>query len=617
MSHERTYAAVHLGDRTVSVLLSVGATVTERCYETAVSFRAGSPVYLADADGAVPAVAAPNVPIRMADSAASVERNPWAFVDDPEMLVGSTVVPVDVVFGGTIAAALLASGAGAGGTVDLLEIACPSSWGQARQDVMQKAAKSSAREVLVVDAATAAAQSIGERAPSFAMVVEIGDTSSIVCSLTRTSAGGGSSTQAYGRTGHWDEVGVRDIAADVDAEAVHDEAVHDEAVHDEAVHDEASGRRAAPGRRRRESAASKSLRERVTASAARHGGRDLVDVFVLNTASAPVSADFLAGVGMYRMHHLRGADVVRSMAARMGVSTLPSESGREPVSNRVVSNRGVESSRGSGPVNGSTASESADLPIALYQDVSRQDMPASQAPLQGAAPSPLRAGAWLDEVHPVLAPARSKMPLVLGVMGALALVAALVVAVSGSPTPVAIPVGSATVPHPSIPSPSNTVQQSSAAAATTVVTPVPDSGFVRFAYGRASIELPIGWTPRAEDTRLVLIPPDFPDRRIVLTTIELVPGATLDGVADDLTAQLAARGEQSRIGNLSRATDFGERVGISYEESPGDESVVRWRVFVDGDLQVNIGCQSSIGTEEALEADCERAAATLEVTRPR
>jgi type VII secretion-associated protein (TIGR03931 family) len=143
---------------------------------------------------------------------------------------------------------------------------------------------------------------------------------------------------------------------------------------------------------------------------------------------------------------------------------------------------------------------------------------------------------------------------------------------------------------------------------------MPPSG--TYSFGRASVELPATWSERAETDRSLLIPPDGPDRRIVLTTVELAPGVSFDDVADDLADQVSARGERPTIDGYTRATDFGGRVGISYVESPDEYSVVRWRVFVEDGIQIGIGCQSLLGAEAALEDDCSRAASTLRVSPP-
>lgn len=117
---------------------------------------------------------------------------------------------------------------------------------------------------------------------------------------------------------------------------------------------------------------------------------------------------------------------------------------------------------------------------------------------------------------------------------------------------------------------------------------IPSATFVS---GRASLRLPATWTRMEDPARMVLIPPTAPERRIVVTVQELVPGSTLEQVASELGAAVDARGPDSPIGSLEPARDFGGRVGISYVERPADASTVLWRVLVESDVQVSIGCQ--------------------------
>jgi type VII secretion-associated protein (TIGR03931 family) len=537
VSSAGTYAAVHLGDDSVSVLVESGAGRSLRCFETALSMKAGNLVFLGrefDPDDSNPGS-------ESQQDGAEVERFPWTFVDDEEVLVGSIPVPAQHVFGGTVADALGRSGAQ--GPVDMLEIVCPSFWGERRQSVVRRAVSALAREVVMVDAATAAVRSAGERAPACAVVVELNELSSTVSALTASTASFGSG-EHYERSGRWVALGSRDLAvADSFADAV------------------------------------ASIDERVTTCAAAFLGNGPAEVFILESTRHTTVPELLRG-SSHRLHRLRGPDVVRSIAD------------------------------GADWVGGVDGADRADW-------VSGGDPPTVHEGLvPDGAPRPVRAAAWLaDAPTPPTPPADRRAPILLA--GMVAAVAAVVVggfvafdAVTSSSTPVAMParptdVGPAVTfdsPAPSSESPTH--------SATTSAGPPP---ITRSSFGRASVEVPESWSERSEAGRLLLVPPDYPDRRIVLATVDLQPTVTFDDVADDLEEQLVARGESSTIGSFTRATDFGGRVGISYVESPGDASVVHWRVFVDDGLQISIGCQSSMGAEEVLHDDCAHAVESLAV----
>lgn len=544
MNPERTYAAVHLGESTISVLLASGSVTTEGEYD--------------------------------------VEHSPLAFVDDQDMFVGGPTGAVVSVFGDAIAAAL--SEAGAEVPLDLLEIACPSTWGATRHGVVRRATVSLAREVLVVDSATAAVQSSGERAPSFAVVVEIGDLFSIVSTMTADSEPDGrlvGTPGAYARSGSWEAVGSRDLQEEPGVES--------------------------------------SVYDRVATAVGARNPRDPVDVWILVRGSAHTPLDSLEDDARYRIHRLHGLDIVRSMAGRAGIST-PSAAFEGSVFEPTT----------------------AAAPAGFHEERLPYEPPMSS-----------RAAAWLDDVH---VPSRTsrRTPTVVSVVAcsvALLVVAVVVTVVVGArsfsdpPAPVAasspssesptsFPQNSTAAPNSAAPpdhtappdrtaspgiaptveaSPRPSSGPSAMPAPTVTVSSTPGAGPARFSFGRVSVELPATWEARAEERRVVLVPPDFPDRRIVLATTELEPGTSLNDVAADLATQIEARGEDSTIGELVPATDFGGRVGISYIESPGDESVVLWRVFVEDGLQISVGCQSSAGSENVLEEDCSRAMSTLTV----
>ncbi|WP_338893187.1 type VII secretion-associated protein [Rhodococcus sovatensis] len=543
MSSAATYAAVHLGDDSVSVLVESASGRSLRCFETALSMKAGSLVFLGrELD--------PNDSNSDSEShrdEAEVERFPWSFIDDEEVLVGSIPVPAEHVFCGTVADSLGRSGVH--GPVDMLEIVCPSFWGDRRQSVMRRAVSALAREVAVVDAATAAVRSAGERAPSCAVVVELNEMSSTVSALTSRAAANASSGsgEPYERSGRWVALGSRDLAgADSYADTV------------------------------------ASIDERVTTCAAAFLGNGPIEVFVVESTGHTTVPDLLRDRS-HRLHRLRGPDLVRSMGG------------------------GVE-------------------------EVGRDDLSAvHDAAVPDGTPRPARAAAWLAEVPPTPDPsADRRVPILLaGVVAAVAVVAAggFVVfdSVTNSSTPVAMPARSTDAasaitsdpPAPSSDWPSHlettNVDEPYPSVPIESETDVGPPPMARSSFGRASVEIPASWSERSEVGRLLLVPPDYPDRRIVLATVDLQPAVTFDDVADDLEEQLVARGERSTIGNFTRATDFGARIGISYVESPGDSSVVQWRVFVDDGLQISIGCQSSMGSEHVLDDDCAHAVESLSV----
>ena len=540
MSSAATYAAVHLGDDSVSVLVESASSRSLRRFETALSMKAGSLVFLGrelDPDDS-------NPDSESHRDEAQVERFPWSFIDDDEVLVGSIPVPAQHVFCGTVADSLGRSGVH--GPVDMLEIVCPSFWGERRQSVMRRAVSALAREVAVVDTATAAVRSAGERAPSCAVVVELNEMSSTVSAVTSSAAGNASSGsgEPYERSGRWVALGSRDLAgADSFAETV------------------------------------ASIDERVTTCAAALLGNSPIEVFIVESTGHATVPDLLRDRS-HRVHRLRGPDLVRSMGGGVGGGDRP-------------------------------AARDGSVP--------------------DGSPRPTRAAAWLAEVPPTPDPSADRPAPVLlaGVVAAVAVVAAggFVVfdAVTNSSTPVAMPArsidaGSAITsdpPAPSTDSPSDlettdvdAPYPSVPIESETDVGPLP---MARSSFGRASVEIPASWSERSEVGRLLLVPPDYPDRRIVLATVDLQPAVTFDDVADDLEEQLVARGESSTIGSFTRATDFGARIGISYVESPGDSSVVQWRVFVDDGLQISIGCQSSMGSEQVLDDDCAHAVESLAV----
>ncbi|MDQ0282461.1 type VII secretion-associated protein [Rhodococcoides fascians] len=233
-----------------------------------------------------------------------------------------------------------------------------------------------------------------------------------------------------------------------------------------------------------------------------------------------------------------------------------------------------------------------------------------------------RSAAWLDEVTvAVPPPRRSALPVrVFGAVAASVIVAGGVVALTfvlRSPQEVAV----ATSPPFAVPAtPAASATETTPATETTSATAVsatsespsviPSATFVS---GRASLRLPATWTRMEDPARMVFIPPTAPERRIVVTVQELVPGSTLEQVASELGAAVDARGPDSPIGSLEPARDFGGRVGISYVERPADASTVLWRVLVESDVQVSIGCQFEGPDSSAIDTECDLATQTLEI----
>ncbi len=513
MTLERSYAAVYLGDGIVSVLIASPSGVAEFESRTVVSMLGNSLNFSAED----------------APTLGACTLFPFEFTDDANILVGSAVVPAEVVFAGTLDAAL-----GRGGerdALDLLEITVPSSWGALRQSVVRQAAKALAREVVVQGVTTAVVQSVGERAPSRAVVVELGELNSVVSSV---SEGAGDTPV---RSGRWDAVGRRDIDWDRRAE--------------------------------------ESIENRVSECVAALSARGEIDVFVLESGPVQCSPKVLED-SHHRIHRLRGLDVVRSMAARVGVSMF----GHPP----------------------------AVSPSAIP---SESVLPENEL----SSPPPARAAAWLDDAYTTTPHARVPSLAVFGIASVLVCgaIAAIFVFLStpGSSTSVAAqqPSQSALVPTESAPDPEPALESAPPMSESS-----PEIELARFDYGRVSVELPALWTEREEEGRVLLIPPDHPDRRIVVTAADLVPGTSFDEVADDLVAQFVSRGDSSSLESFTRATDFGERIGVSYVETPDEYSVVRWQVFVEDDLQISIGCQSLVGSEEVLERDCSHAVSTVEVS---
>lgn len=541
MPHENSYAAVHLGDGALSVFVASTSEVVEQEFRTQISLHGDELRCVLESGGAAGRTE------EEFDRIFTAEQFPWAFVDDTHILVGSTAIPTEQVFGAVIEEALYHTGVTR--PIDLLEVACPSSWGPRRRAIVRRSALPSAREVLVVDAATAVAQSVGERTPPRAVVAEIGELETSIHALT-ARVETGTAAEFYDQRGRSIAVGMRDLVLG--------------------------------------SEAATAIRGEIVDIAAAQGDTGSIEVFLLDTTRYPPVHDLVLD-RVHRVRRLRGPEVVRSMAARVGIDPFAPE-----------------------------AHSDLHLPDRTTASWAAPGYVVDDDVLAYGGPISSRAAAWLDDRYVV---PRSARPY--GLIGA-ALVAVLAVVVAGGvlltqqqPAAIAQPERAIrSVPTSSSESASETTSLFPSSGLTPDTTPPIEfrSAPVRHSFGRVSILLPALWTPRMEPDRLVLYPADGPDRRILLTVADLSPDVTLDEVADDLGAVIAERGDGSNIDLFTRATDYGGRVGISYTETPDDGSIVQWRIFVEGGLQIGLGCQSSPGPEVAsFGTDCTHSVSTLEV----
>ncbi|TFI41225.1 type VII secretion-associated protein [Rhodococcus sp. 1R11] len=260
-------------------------------------------------------------------------------------------------------------------------------------------------------------------------------------------------------------------------------------------------------------------------------------------------------------------------------------------------------------------------------DVARSLYRRAGAEVETAPPGRAAAGrsaAWLDEVTVAGPPPRRNGLSVraLGAVAASVVVAGGVVALTfvlrspgeaavATSAPFAVPATQAVSATEATSATDATSVAETPLATTVSATDLPPSA--TFVSGRASLRLPATWTRMEDPARMVLIPPTAPERRIVVTVKELVPGSTLEQVASELGAAIDARGPDSTIGSLEAARDFGSRVGMSYVERPADASTVLWRVLVESDVQVSIGCQFEGPDSSAIDTECDQATQTLEI----
>ncbi|MFF3566645.1 type VII secretion-associated protein [Nocardia jiangxiensis] len=133
-------------------------------------------------------------------------------------------------------------------------------------------------------------------------------------------------------------------------------------------------------------------------------------------------------------------------------------------------------------------------------------------------------------------------------------------------------------------------------------------------FGRIQAQIPAGWHIASHvGDRIDLSPDDGARQRITLMQKTLTSGAGLNDVADTLDAQIKRR-PAGQVSDLRRDAVFGDRPGLSYEESPGDGTTVRWQILVDSGLQASIGCQYVQGAWRPIADTCEQFVRNLRIT---
>ncbi|MDI9897737.1 type VII secretion-associated protein [Rhodococcus sp. IEGM 1381] len=481
MTDSWRYAAVHLGYTEISVVATGGPLEGPR-------ESVGSACATADGGRLV---------FGRADAAGEIP--PLLCVDDPYIAVGTSVWNRGEVLHGIVWSAL--QSAGVHDRLDVLEIAYPSTWGDERTGFLRATFTASANEVVLVETAAAAIESSGERAPSAAIVVEVGALDTSVLVIDASGAHGGD-TGAVVPFGAGDDEAWRQAVGDY----VRSSVPH--------------------------------CPDDVFVVAPPNGGAELV---------------------VDRSNRwLTGLDIARSLYRRAGADLDPAPSARAATT---------------------------------------------------------RSAAWLDDVtvpSPRRNPAFSRIAIAVGVAVAVVSVCAAVFFVSNPTEEVETAAAQPFSPimPPSSSTPVSAVDAAQATPSTDAPLPVRT---VTFVSGRASMRLPATWTRLDDPDRLVLIPSIPPDRRIVVTVADLTPGSTQEQVAAELRTAVDARGPDSTVGSLEPVRDFGSRVGIAYTETPIDDSTVLWRVFVESDLQVSIGCQFEGDDSTVIDAECDMATQSLEI----
>lgn len=156
--------------------------------------------------------------------------------------------------------------------------------------------------------------------------------------------------------------------------------------------------------------------------------------------------------------------------------------------------------------------------------------------------------------------------------------------------------------------PGSAAPATNSAAATSSGRPSPQT------FGRVQALIPPGWRISSQvGDRVDLSPNDGTRQRITLMQKALTQGASLDEVADSLDAQIQRR-PVGQVGQLQRNVVFGGRTGLSYEETPGDGTTVRWQILVDSGLEASIGCQYEQGEWQSLAPPCEQFVSDLHIT---
>ncbi|MFF0452372.1 type VII secretion-associated protein [Nocardia africana] len=214
-------------------------------------------------------------------------------------------------------------------------------------------------------------------------------------------------------------------------------------------------------------------------------------------------------------------------------------------------------------------------------------IPPTAEPAQFAPQTP-----WVGSLHEHAAatapPPKRRTPLLIGAAVSAVVVAAAAAVVltrSGGESHTAEPTGT----HPSA------VTSPSAAPAPPAET-----------FGRVGAVVPAGWhTTDHTAARVDFSPNDGARERISLVQKDLAAGSGIEDVAAALETQIAKR-PAGTVGPLRRNVIFGGRPGLSYEETPGDGTTVRWQVLVDSGLQVSVGCQYSTGGWQPMAAVCEK-----------
>ncbi|OZC99235.1 type VII secretion-associated protein [Rhodococcus sp. 06-235-1A] len=489
MTHSWRYAAVHLGYSEISVVATGGPLEGPR--------ESVGSAYAAVEGGRL-VFGRPDV---------GAEISPLLCIDDPSIAVGTSVWDREEVLLGIVWSALRS--AGVHDRLDVLEIAYPSTWGQERAGVVRSTFSASANEVVLVETAEAALASPGERAPSAAVVVEVGDLDTSVFVLDASGEHGGD-TGAVVPFGHGEDDEWRQAVGEYVRSSV------------------------------------SRCPDEIFVVAPSLGGPDPI---------ADRSTSWLTGL-----------DIAGSLYRRAGADLDPAPSVRAATTRSAA---WLDNATAPPPRPNRRASRSA---IAAGATVSIVSVCAAVYFVSGTSTSVEPAAA--QPFSPTAAPAGTSWPVV-------------------DPPP----------PPPPPPSPSPSPSTDDRAPTETVT----------FVSGRASMRLPATWTRLDDPDRMVVIPPSSPERRIVVTVADLMQGSTQEQVAAELRSVIDARGPDSTVGSFEPVRDFGGRVGIAYTETPVDDSTVLWRVFVESDLQVSIGCQFEGDDSTVIDAECDQATQTLEI----